>query len=112
MTRCGVRGGYADWECVLTHGHDGQHLDGIGRCFDAAPWTPVIEPTRITLKHAEDALDEHGSEGVVTIDGVKVSWWADDGVVWFFNPDDDPDLETDERILAIFEVETTVVRVR
>lgn len=114
MSACGIRGGYAEWDCVLDKGHEGAHADGIGRTFNnAAPWVPVIDAKKITIRCAEDIIDGYRDDGEIEIDGVRVAFYRDPfdkEFVWFFNPGDDIEEPDDGRIIARFEVERTVVR--
>jgi hypothetical protein len=114
MSECGVLGGYAEWPCVRDRDHDDLHRDGIGREFDGAVWVPVIDANKITTRHAEKVLDGYHDSGEVDIDGVKVAFYRDPfdkEFVWFFNPGDEPDEGDDERVIAQFKVERTLVRV-
>jgi hypothetical protein len=111
--RCAKPGGYAGWDCDLETGHDGNHVDGLGREFDSVPWVPVIDAEKITVSHAEKILDGYHDTGEIEIDGIKVAFYRDGfdkEFVWFFNPGDEPDEGDDECVIARFEVERTVVR--
>lgn len=109
---CRARGGYANWDCVLDE-HEGEHVDALGRTFEAVTWKPVIDARRISVRDAEKILDRHEDYGIVVIDGIKVAFSCDPfdyEEIWFYNPGDDIDDEHDPRIIAKFVVEKTVVR--